>query len=192
MDKNIVASFFDDCASSWDDELIRNDRVIDLILNFAGVKEDACVLDVACGTGVLFDDYFKRKIKCLDAIDISSKMVDIARVKYPDVNVICGDAEEYCFNKEYDCILIYNAFPHFINENRLFENLSYYLKTGGRLTVAHGMSRSDILKCHSGKAFHISKELPDAESLAQVMNAFVNVDVVVSDKEKYVVSGVKK
>ncbi len=192
MDKDKVVSFFDACAGSWDDELIRNDDVIATILNIAEVKENSTVLDVACGTGVLFPDYLKRKVAAVDAIDISAQMVKKAKAKYPQINVICGDAEEYCFYKEFDCIIIYNAFPHFINENKLFENLTRYLKQGGRLTVAHGMSRADILKCHSGKASHISKELPNVNVLADSMKAFVNVDVAISNDDMYIVSGVKE
>lgn len=192
MDKISVITFFNERASEWDDELIRNDGVINTILDIAGVNENSSVLDVACGTGVLFDDYLKRKVSSIDAIDISAEMVKSAKVKHPEINVICGDAEEYRFNKEFDCIVIYNAFPHFINERKLFENLTRFLKKGGRLTVAHGMSREAILECHSGKASHISKELPPINSLAQIVRDFVEVDVTISNDEMYVVSGLKK
>ncbi len=192
MDKNSVITFFNERAPEWDDELIRNDGVINTILDIAGVNEKSSVLDVACGTGVLFDDYLKRNVSSIDAIDISSEMVKSAKVKYPEINVICGDAEEYCFNKEFDCIVIFNAFPHFINERKLFENLTLFLKRSGRLTVAHGMSREAILKCHSGNASHVSKELPPISSLAQFMRSFVEVDVIISNDEMYVISGLKK
>jgi demethylmenaquinone methyltransferase/2-methoxy-6-polyprenyl-1,4-benzoquinol methylase len=192
MDKISVITFFNERAPEWDDELIRNDGVINTILDIAGVNENSSVLDVACGTGVLFDDYLKRKVSSIDAIDISDEMVKSAKVKYPGINVICGDAEEYCFNKAFDCIVIYNAFPHFINERKLFENLTRFLKKGGRLTVAHGMSREAILECHSGKASHISKELPPINSLAQIVRDFVEVDVTISNDEMYVVSGFEK
>lgn len=42
------------------------------------------------------------------------------------------------FSELFDSIVIYNAFPHFVNRKLLFENLSKLVKTGARITVAHG------------------------------------------------------
>lgn len=60
IDKADVIEFFDRCAPSWDAELIRSDRKINIILDNAGVGEGSRVLDVACGTGVLIPDYIRR------------------------------------------------------------------------------------------------------------------------------------
>ena len=65
------------------------------------------------------------------------------------------------------------------------------LDAGGRLTVAHSMSREAIQNCHAGKPQHVSKPLPTATALAQTMSEFLNVDVVVSDAQKYIVSGTR-
>ena len=57
MNKQDVIEFFDRLAPGWDAGLIRSDSVIAEILDNAGVKAGVDVLDVACGTGVLFPDY---------------------------------------------------------------------------------------------------------------------------------------
>ncbi len=189
MDKKAVISFFDECAAAWDKTTVRNENAISKILDISEVKTGAKVLDVACGTGVLFGDYFAREVASLTAIDISEKMTEIAKEKFPKAEVILGDAECYHFDSKFDCIVIHNAFPHFVNEMRLFENLSRHLDTLGRLTVAHSMSREDIIACHNGKAQDISKELIRAEELATKMSRFVNVDTVISDSDMYIVSG---
>ena len=54
MEQQEVIRFFDRCAPSWDVGLVRNEAVISAILDNAGVKAGVDVLDVACGTGVLF------------------------------------------------------------------------------------------------------------------------------------------
>ena len=63
------------------------------------------------------------------------------------------------------------------------------LKPGGRLTVAHGMSRERINDHHRGGASHVSRGLMPAEDLATLLAPFVTVDHVVSDETMYLVSG---
>ena len=53
IDKQDVVAFFNRCAPSWDENMIRNEEVITKILDNGGVVKDVSVLDVACGTGVL-------------------------------------------------------------------------------------------------------------------------------------------
>lgn len=191
MKKQDIISFFDNCAGCWDEELIRNDKVIEKILDNCGIDKGVCVLDVACGTGVLFPDYIKRGA-VVTGIDISPEMVKIAKEKFPNVNVICGDVEETDFNEKFDTVVVYNAFPHFPDPERLVEKLSKLLRKGGRLSVAHGMSREDLLKLHNERASKVSLPLPDEKTLAKIFEPFFSVDIMISDSEMYQVSGVRK
>lgn len=192
MNKADVIAFFDRCAPTWDAEMIRSDEIIGEILDLGGIRPGADVLDVACGTGVLFPDYFAREIGSLTAIDISPEMVRITREKFPEVSVLCGDAETAEFGRKFDAIMIYNAFPHFPDPAALFAGLSRWLVPGGRLTVAHGMSRAAIDHHHSGSASRVSCELLHEDALAEIMGKYLHVDVKISDEEKYIVSGTLK
>ena len=191
MDKKEVIAFFDTLASSWDDMQVRNEEVIDFILTKGAVTKGADILDIACGTGVLFPDYLEREVSSVTGIDISDEMLKVAKDKFPQVRLICDDAENYDFKDKYDVIMIYNAFPHFPNPESLLLNLSKALKDGGRLTVAHGISEKELAKCHSGSAKNVSLPLPSKEKLASMMPTSLKVDVMISDDEKYIVSGVK-
>ena len=192
MDKKEITAFFDSLAEKWDSNQVRNEKVIEKILDLGGVCKGADVLDVACGTGVLFPDYFSRGVSSVTGVDISSQMLVIAEDKYPEARLICADAESFAFEGEYDAVMIYNAFPHFASPSKLFENLSRVLKDGGRLTVAHGMSEKELEKCHSGIASRVSLPLPSKERLAEIMSPYVNVDILISDENMYMVSGVKR
>lgn len=191
MDKKEIISFFDDFAPTWDNANERNDKVIAKILDNCRICEGTRVLDVACGTGVLFPDYISRKA-VVTGIDISAEMVKMAKEKFPQIDIICGDAENYDFQNQFDVIMIYNAFPHFPNPERLIENLAKALKNGGRLSIAHGASREEINKCHSGKPSKISLPLPEAEDVKKLLSPLFNVDIVISDNEMYQVSGIKR
>ena len=194
MDKKDVIEFFDSCASGWDSNMVRNEAVISRILDHAGIEAGKDVLDVACGTGVLFPDYLKRNVKSLTGIDISPKMAEIAKSKFSDENifVVCGDVEEFSFDKKFDAIVVYNAFPHFPNPERLIAKLSKIVKQGGTVTVAHGMSRKMLEKHHSGAAKSVSIGLISEDELADIFGRYLKVTVKISDDEMYQVVGIKE
>ena len=170
----------------------RNEDVIRTILDNACVREGADVLDVACGTGVLFPDYLARRVGSLTGIDISPEMAKRAKAKFPEVTVIAGDAEEYPVGREFDVVMIYNAFPHFPDPARAVEKLARLVKQGGRFSIAHGMSRDAINAHHSGAARDVSNGLPEADELAKLFEPWFDVDVVISNDRMYQVTGTKR
>ena len=84
MQKSDVIEFFDRCAPTWDAGMIKNDTIIGKILDNAEVGPGMDVLDVACGTGVMFDYYLDRNVASVTGIDISPEMAKIAAAKYAD------------------------------------------------------------------------------------------------------------
>ena len=191
MKKSDIAAFFDNCAPWWDSDMIRNEAVITKILDNGGIREGVHVLDVACGTGVLFPDYLARGAASVTGIDISPEMVKIAAAKFPEVQVICGDVEETKFDRQFDCIMVYNAFPHFPEPARLIETLSGMLKPGGTLTVAHGMSRAAIDHHHEGVASRVSVGLMSEHALAAMFRRHLDLTVKISNERMYQVTGKK-
>ena len=192
MKKTDVAAFFDRCAPWWDSDMIRNEDVIAQILDNGGIREGVHVLDVACGTGVLFPDYLARNVASVTAIDISPEMAKIAASKFPQVQVLCGDVENTAFDRQFDCIMVYNAFPHFPDPEHLIEVLANLLKPGGRLSVAHGMSRAMLSDHHAGRAANVSIDLLHEQELAEIFSCWFDVDVVISDERMYQVSGLRR
>ena len=192
MQKKEIIEFFDRCAPQWDAEMIRDDNVIDIILDNANVQEGCDVLDVACGTGVLIPDYLARNIGTVTAIDISPEMIKIAKEKFqrPDVHIICGDVETAVFRNKFDSIVVYNAFPHFADPENLIKILASHLKQGGALTIAHGMSKEQINACHAGSASKVSKGLMDVEDLADIMSRYLNVTIKISNDKMYQAVGI--
>lgn len=194
MEKEQIRQFFDECAGTWDAGMVRREDRIRRILDAAKIENGVSVLDVACGTGVLIPDYLARGVKRVTGVDLSPAMIACAKSKYSDprVTLLVADAEETAFGDPFDRCVVYNAFPHFTDPARLIGRLSEQLSTGGRLTIAHGMSRKDLIRHHSGTAKHVSSELMSAKSLAEIMNDWFEVDVVTDDDSVYIVSGRRK
>ncbi|MBQ5777802.1 MAG: class I SAM-dependent methyltransferase [Oscillospiraceae bacterium] len=191
MNKQDVIKFFDACAPTWDAEMIKSDEIIEDILNRAGIREDTRLLDVACGTGVLFPYYAARGADVC-GVDISPEMVRIAKHNFPDIEVICADATEISFPEGFGAVMVYNAFPHFPDPRAAVRALSSHLAPGGVLSVAHGMGRDMINRHHEGAASKVSRKLMKASSLAEIFSEFLDVSTVVDEPDRYIVCGICK
>lgn len=194
IEKQAVIDFFDRCASTWDAEMIRSDRKINIILDNARVGAGSRVLDVACGTGVLTPDYLARDVASVTAVDISPEMIRRARDKLRDdrVQFLCGDVETLDVGRDFDAVVVYNAFPHFPDPERLVAHLASLLRPGGVLTVAHGMGRAAIDGHHKSRASHVSRGLMSAQELAAIFEKYLTVTTVLSTEEMYQVAGEKR
>lgn len=190
MNLQDIINFFDSQAKNWDANNIQNQQVIEKILDIACIEDGVSVLDIACGTGVLFPYYQKREA-IVTGIDISPEMVKIAKEKFPEYEIICDNALTFDFQKQFDRIMIFNAYPHFENPEKLIEKLSKTLKSGGRFSIAHGASREEIQQCHSGVAKNISLDLPEANEVANIVSKYIKIDTIISNSEMYMISGIK-
>lgn len=191
IEQKDVIAFFDERAGEWDAGMVRSDEKIGRILDNAKVTAGSRVLDIACGTGVLIGDYLRRNVESVTAVDISPEMIRIAREKFPqeNVTVLCGDAAQTHFPSPFDCIVIYNAFPHFPEPERLLAHLAGLLAPGGTLTVAHGFSRKTLDAHHAKTARQVSNGILPVQELAELFSRYVHVTVQISDEEMYQVAG---
>lgn len=194
MNKREIAAYFDRQAPLWDAHMVTDDEKIRLILNTAGVTRHATVLDVACGTGVLFPYYLARDVSRVIGVDISQEMTRIAIAKQndPRVEVLCGDIETLPVHLRCDCCVVYNAFPHFEDPSRLIARLAGWVKPGGRLTVAHSMGLEALRRHHAGRAGQVSREMLPPDALAALFEPWFEVQTAGADAEKYLVSGCRK
>lgn len=193
VNKSDIIAFFDRLAPQWDADIIRHDDVIAAILDGAGVHPGVHVLDVACGTGVLVPDYLQRNVASVTGVDISAEMIRIASEKFPQENVefLCCDVENLETPRKFDCIMVYNAFPHFPDPENLIRVLAGMLAPGGTLTVAHGMSRAQIDHHHEGAASKVSRGLMHEDALAAIFAKHLTVTVKCSTDRMYQVTGKK-
>ena len=84
--------------------------------------------------------------------------------------------------------MVYNAFPHFGNPVHLIERLAMLVKSGGRLSIAHGMSREALLRHHQ-RASQVSIELLEIDELADLFKPYFEVEIIISDENMYQMVG---
>lgn len=194
IDPRAVASFFDERAATWDERRKANPEKLETILDLADIRSGHRLADIGCGTGVLFPACLARGVRSITGVDISGAMLAVAREKHRDkrIRLVAADIEGADFGRRFDRVLVFNALPHFPSPRRLAARLADLTEPGGRLTIAHDIGRDRLNAIHGDRANQVSLELIREHELASLLSAFFAVDVVRSDAELYVVSGVRK
>lgn len=146
-----IKNFFNSIADSWDSREIITDTKINTLLKNVGINTDDKVLDVGCGTGRITSLLHNLTNQKIIGIDISDKMIEIAKEKYKDKNFvtfISDDFYNHIFEEKFDKIIIYNAYPHFMDKNKFNDALYRNLKTDGEFAILHSFSRFQLQDVH--------------------------------------------
>ncbi|MFW9989624.1 MAG: iron chelate uptake ABC transporter family permease subunit [Candidatus Odinarchaeota archaeon] len=171
-----IRDFFDEHAESWDDYVTHDPAKLKKIISVLDLGDNFKVLDVGTGTGIMIPYLCDRLKKngSIVALDISEKMISIAKEKYqkkfPNVEFIVKDVNNIASKEVFDAILCYSCFPHFVEQTLTIKKLVEALKKGGKLMIAHSQSRKEINNVHKNVKDIVSKDrLPPMKRLIAFM-----------------------
>ncbi len=95
------------------------------------------ILDLGCGTGELTDQIHQSGAQIV-GMDNSSEMIQSARTKYPQLNFVIGDAEDFLFKSPFHAIFS-NATLHWVlNYSACIAAMRRNLHNRGRLVLEFG------------------------------------------------------
>ena len=155
---NPIKEFFESIADNWDNK--NDDRnIIEELFKLIDLKENEDVLDLGCGKGIITPYIYQYTHKLVMGIDLSEKRIEGAKKNNPDsnkYNYICGDFFDYEFNQKFDKIIIFNAFPHFLDKEALARKANEILKPKGSLIIMHNLGKERLNNHHNEKAPTIS------------------------------------
>jgi demethylmenaquinone methyltransferase/2-methoxy-6-polyprenyl-1,4-benzoquinol methylase len=156
-----IKDFFDRHAPRWDSYQTKDThRAIAEIFAAAGLRPGCRVLDVGAGTGILYPYFLEAGAVSYSAVDISPEMVREFKSKYPEAIIIEADYEKPIFFPcLFDVVMIFNAFPHFRNEEAVFAYSYSYLAPGGRLFVCHSMNREALNEHHRNSSLDVAEDV---------------------------------
>ncbi|MGD6851003.1 MAG: class I SAM-dependent methyltransferase [Candidatus Bathyarchaeia archaeon] len=168
--------FFNEKAKVWDQITIHNPKKVQYIAELLEIQGSNKILDVGTGTGVMIPFYEKYLADgYVVAVDYSEKMIEVAQSKYPlkdhpRVKFLVADVTDLKYDGEFDLVVCYSCFPHFIDKSAALKILARALKKGGRLAVAHSDSAKKINGVHMSGGVEICNDfLPSMENLKQLM-----------------------
>ncbi len=106
-----------------------------LILKFAGPKKGEKVLDVGCGTGIYALTFTKMGLE-VTCLDMSKRMLDIAKKKSKDMDVILGNVREIPFKDNTFDLIVGVTLIEFLDEpEKAVKEMRRVLKQNGRLIL---------------------------------------------------------
>lgn len=187
-------AYFNSLALSWDGRCAPCPELLSTVAFLCGAKPGLRVLDIACGTGVMFPALLSQGVESLVGVDVSDGMAAIASSKFLDearVEVLCQDFHALeC--SPFHAALLYNAYPHFVNKEALLAKAASLLLPGGRFTVAHGMGREALNAHHGNVPTAVSTPLGPACGEARLWAPWFNVDMCCDSAGFYLISGAKR
>lgn len=160
-------AFFDQLAQKWDEKEQRDPRIINALLDRCLLKSGDQVLDLACGSGIL-EESLSARVQSVLALDVSSKMIEEARKNHAlqNVDFVQSNFYSYPCKRKFDAILVYDAYPHFLDVDAFVSQASALLKKGGRLIIFFDAPKERINHHHETNAQAVSRELKSVEKEA--------------------------
>ncbi|KAA6317196.1 Ubiquinone/menaquinone biosynthesis C-methyltransferase UbiE [termite gut metagenome] len=187
MDAKTAIEFFNKMAPEWDrmQNPVYLARIGGHFVNI-NIKPGAKVADIGCGSGVLYpyiQNYKPSEIVCFD---ISPQMLLELKKKYPAAHTVQGNFEAFDCKKEYfDCILIFNTFPHFKHQAGAVKKVFEMLVGGGQFVIFHSLTREELARAH-GEGKDITRDILPSQSELKNMflkAGFKNKNIVLQEDE---------
>lgn len=173
-DKNKMVEFFDSRAEDWDKHSKPDPNVIHTLLNSIPLEQGRKVLDVACGTGAITPYLYEKSQVKVKAIDLAPERIKIANSKYGNDSRFLFVNEDFLDKKEkgYDFVVIFDAYPHFLDVKTFDDALSQAVKKGGYFAILHDCSKEE-LSHHHAHILNLSRLLkPAAEEATAFQDNF--------------------
>ena len=191
---NKVQQFFNDIADSWTNDL-DDPKKVESLIDELHIKKGDYVLDVGCGKGVITPLLYKKSQHRVIAMDLSENMIKGAKEIYKDKDIlqfICADFLEAGINCQFDYIVIFNAYPHFMDIEKLSNKVYSALKAGGHFAIIHSLSKEELNTHHKQHAMGVSRPLEAAEVEAKKFVPQFNIEKTIDESDRYLIILKKK
>jgi len=171
--------FFSELAGEWEACHSRVDERAELarLAQFFSLKPGDRVLDAGCGTGRLLP--FLRSAVGLQGwiaeLDFSAEMLRIGRMKTPaeSAGYVRADSERLPFRSAaFDAVICFALFPHLDHPEAAAAEFRRVLVPGGRVFIAHLMSREDLNRMHGTTSGPVKHDLLlDAAAMTRILES---------------------
>jgi ubiquinone/menaquinone biosynthesis C-methylase UbiE len=197
MTKDASCEFFDERAPYWEATCYPPQvraRLTELVPSF-GLAPGDRVLDIGTGPGILLP-YIQERVGAggrIAALDRSLPMVvqaDRKRRWLRDL-ALQADVHQLPFpDQRFDAVICFAAFPHFQQPAQAMAEMARVVLPGGRVVIAHLMSRRELAQHHGHQRPVRGHELPDEKKMRALMRtAGLVCTAIVDEAGRYLAMG---
>lgn len=151
-----MASFFEKRLAGYDKHMLTEIGGAAQFYKFTAkqlpITMNCKILDLGCGTGLELEAYLAQNpAACITGIDLSQKMLDALKEKFPDrqMELICGSYLDLPFGTErFDAAVSVESLHHFTAEQKLplYQKLHACLKKNGYFILTDYFAESEALE----------------------------------------------
>ena len=138
QDKTAEIAFFDKHAAADDYNVFTpaaNALLIETAIRLLQLERGARIADLGCGSGI-FSGMLRGAGYVPSGLDISPKLIELARRNYPDVEFFEGDVENLPFpTASLDGLVLMGIVHHFPDPSRCAQEAFRVLRPGGRFVA---------------------------------------------------------
>ena len=121
-----MSDFFENRIAGYDEHMLNDIESANEFYPFTAQllpKGNCNIIDLGCGTGLELEFYLKLNPKAfITGIDLSGKMLDTLRAKFPDIkmNLICGSYFDVPFDENFfDGAVSVESLHHFTKQEKI-------------------------------------------------------------------------
>jgi len=190
-------AYFNSVSDQWDEWNREADMVprIQSDLYGFGIGRGERIIDLGCGTGILFGPLLERvgPDGMVEGVDYARSMVERAARKHPDPRLAChvSDAAFLPFRDgSIDRIVCFSTWPHFPDPRAVLIEARRVLRPAAVLHVWHVDGRTAINAIHTDIGGAIATDLLVAGSMLAAEATRVGFEplVVLDEDDRYLVS----
>jgi ubiquinone/menaquinone biosynthesis C-methylase UbiE len=138
QDKKTEIAFFDSHGSANAYDVFTpasNERLIDMFVQLSGLPRGARIVDLGCGSGVFTNLLQARGYRC-SGVDLSPKLIAIARAQFGGIEFIEGDIERLPFaDASFDGVMLSGVLHHLPERSRCAAEVFRILRSRGKFVA---------------------------------------------------------
>lgn len=158
IDENTLANRFSKAASQYDAQAKIQLSIANAALSNLPSKLQGQWLDIGCGTGMHTQTLHQRGAE-ITGVDIATGMIDMARLRYPDISFIEGSAQSLPFeSSQMDRLFSSMALQWCADTQRVASECARVLREGGEAELSI-MVAGSFQELHSSR---LLAQLPEA------------------------------